>query len=73
MFDFEEREPMSSILFAWLPRPPDCSGVGDRAVAHVPLPRITMSKSSTWREFSSCQRRPAVRKTVSRLRRGRRI
>jgi hypothetical protein len=34
----------------------------DRAAAHVPLPRITMSKSAARGEISFCQRRNTARK-----------
>ena len=37
-----------------------------RAAAHVPLPRITMSKSRFQREFSFCHRKFAAGKTVMR-------
>ena len=41
------------------------AGRGDRAAAHVPLPRITMSKSRLGRELSSCQRSNTARKTLA--------
>jgi hypothetical protein len=42
-----------------------CAGRGDRAAAHVPLPRITMSKSRLGRELPSCQRSNTARKTLA--------
>src|SRR5258706_6825344 len=48
--------------------------VASRAAAHVPLPRITMSKSNARTikgELTFCQRRNAAHKNKTRERRGR--
>ena len=56
----EEREHLQRLDL--LTQDASIPGVASRAAAHVPLPRITMSKSAAQGEIPFCQRRNTARK-----------